>query len=47
MQNQDIDLFTSAADSITQDGHIANKAGTYQIAILASYFGIPYYDRYS
>ncbi len=43
MQNEGIDLFTSAADSIARDGHIANKIGTFQIAILAKYFGIPYY----
>ena len=43
MQHEGIDLFTSAADSIARDGHIANKIGTFQIAILAKYFGIPYY----
>lgn len=43
MQHEGIDLFTSAADSIARDGHIANKVGTFQIAILAKYFGIPYY----
>lgn len=43
MQNEGISLFTSAADSIARDGHIANKIGTFQIAILAKYFGIPYY----
>lgn len=43
MQNEGISLFTSAADSIAQDGHIANKVGTLQIAILAKYFQIPYY----
>lgn len=43
MQNEGIDLFTSAADSIARDGHIANKVGTFQIAILAKYFAVPYY----
>lgn len=43
MQQKGIDLFTSAADTIARDGHIANKIGTFQIAILAKYFGIPYY----
>jgi len=43
MQHENISLFTSAADSIARDGHIANKVGTFQIAILAKYFGIPYY----
>lgn len=43
MQHEGIDLFTSAADSIARDGYIANKIGTFQLAILAKYFGIPYY----
>lgn len=43
MQHEGIDLFTSAADCITLDGHVANKVGTLQIAILAKYFGLPYY----
>ena len=43
METKKIDLFTSAADTIARDGHIANKIGTYQIAILAKYFKIPYY----
>ncbi|MEA5151026.1 MAG: S-methyl-5-thioribose-1-phosphate isomerase [Oscillospiraceae bacterium] len=43
MEREGIDLFTSAADSIARDGHIANKIGTFQIAILAKYFGVPYY----
>ena len=43
MQNEGVDLFTSAADTIARDGHIANKIGTFQIAILARYFDIPYY----
>lgn len=43
MQHKHIDLFTSAADTIARDGHIANKIGTFQIAILAQHFGIPYF----
>ncbi|WP_312939655.1 S-methyl-5-thioribose-1-phosphate isomerase [Oscillibacter sp.] len=43
MQHEGIDLFTSAADTIARDGHIANKIGTFQIAILAKHFGIPYF----
>ena len=38
-----IDVFSSAADSIARSGHIANKIGTFQIAILAKHFGVPYY----
>lgn len=43
MEREGIDLFTSAADTIALDGHIANKIGTLQMAILAKYFGVPYY----
>ncbi|RXM75234.1 S-methyl-5-thioribose-1-phosphate isomerase [Clostridium tetani] len=43
MKNKNIDVFTSAADSICLDGHIVNKVGTLQIAIVAKYFGIPYF----
>ena len=43
MQHEGIDVYTSAADSIARDGHIANKIGSFQIAILAKHFGIPYY----
>lgn len=43
MQQGRVDLFTSAADVITMDGHIVNKIGTYQIAIAAAYHNVPYY----
>jgi len=43
MQHKGVDLFTSAADTIARDGHIANKIGTFQIAILAKHFGLPYF----
>ena len=43
MKNENIDLFTSAADVICGDGYVVNKVGTYQIAIAAKYHGIPYY----
>ncbi len=43
MEREHIDLFTSAADTIARDGHIANKIGTFQMAILAKYFAVPYY----
>jgi len=38
-----VDVFTSAADAISCDGHIVNKVGTMQIALACKYFGIPYY----
>ncbi|WP_297392505.1 s-methyl-5-thioribose-1-phosphate isomerase [uncultured Peptoniphilus sp.] len=43
MENIGIDLFTSASDTITLDGHVANKVGTHQIAILAREFKVPFY----
>ena len=43
MKEKKIDVFTSAADSICMDGHIVNKIGTLQIAIVAKHFGIPYF----
>lgn len=43
MENIGIDLFTSATDTITLDGHVANKVGTHQIALLARKFKVPYY----
>ncbi|WP_312279316.1 S-methyl-5-thioribose-1-phosphate isomerase [Oscillibacter sp.] len=43
MEREGVDLFTSAADTITRDGHIANKIGTFQLAILSKHFGIPYF----
>lgn len=38
-----VDLFTSAADAICMDGSVINKIGTFQIALCASRFGVPYY----
>lgn len=43
MENVGVDLFTSATDTITLDGHVANKVGTFQIAIVADRFNVPYY----
>lgn len=40
---KDINIFTSAADSICMDGNIVNKVGTFQIALLCKHFGIPYF----
>ena len=38
-----VDLFTTSADVITLDGHVVNKVGTFQIALCANYYGVPYY----
>lgn len=43
MQNKHVDLFTSAADVITMDGWVVNKVGTFQIALAAHEFGVPYF----
>lgn len=43
MKEKSVDLFTSAADAITMDGWVVNKIGTFQIALCAKYWGIPYY----
>lgn len=43
MQHEAVDVFTSAADAICLDGYVVNKVGTFQIAIVAKYMGIPYF----
>lgn len=43
LSSQKVDLFTSAADAITMDGYVVNKIGTFQIALLCKYYGIPYF----
>ncbi len=43
MKNENIDVFTSAADAICMDGYVVNKVGTFQIAIAAKYNHIPYF----
>ena len=43
MQKEKIDVFTSAADAICLDGYVVNKVGTFQIAIVAKYMGVPYF----
>ncbi len=43
MKTKHIDLFTSASDVITMDGHVINKVGTSQIALCAKHLDIPFY----
>lgn len=43
MKREQVEVFTSAADVITMDGYIVNKVGTFQIALAAQYWGIPYF----
>ena len=43
MHEKKVDVFTCAADAITMDGVVINKVGTFQIALAAKYWGIPFY----
>jgi len=43
LKEKKVDLFTSGADVICMDGYIVNKIGTFQIALCAHYWGIPYF----
>ena len=43
MQREKIDVFTTAADAICCDGSVINKVGTCNTAIVAKYYGVPYY----
>lgn len=43
MQREKVDVFTCAADAICLDGYVVNKVGTFQIAIVAKYMGIPFF----
>jgi methylthioribose-1-phosphate isomerase len=43
INREKVDVFTSAADVICMDGHVVNKIGTFQIALAANYWGIPYF----
>ena len=43
MQKGKIDLVIVGADRIAQNGDTANKIGTYSLAVLAKYHGVPFY----
>lgn len=43
MSEGHITVYITAADRIALDGHVANKVGTLQNALVAHHFGIPYY----
>ena len=43
MHQGDIDLCIVGADRIAANGDVANKIGTYAIAVLARHHGIPFY----
>jgi methylthioribose-1-phosphate isomerase len=43
MATGDVDLVVVGADRIAANGDVANKIGTYQLAVLCQYHGIPFY----
>jgi methylthioribose-1-phosphate isomerase len=43
MKRENVQVFTSAADVITMDGYVVNKVGTFQVALAAQHWGIPYF----
>jgi len=43
MSKENIDCVIVGADRITRKGHVANKIGTYSVAVLAKYHNIPFY----
>ncbi|UCE15171.1 MAG: S-methyl-5-thioribose-1-phosphate isomerase [Candidatus Heimdallarchaeota archaeon] len=46
MSRGEIDLVILGADRVTRNGDIANKIGTYNLAILAQYHNIPFYTAF-
>jgi methylthioribose-1-phosphate isomerase len=38
-----VSTFMTGADLITMSGHVVNKVGTFPVAMMAHYFGVPYY----
>jgi methylthioribose-1-phosphate isomerase len=43
MQKKEVDLVIVGADRITANGDVANKIGTYSVAVLAKENGLPFY----
>jgi methylthioribose-1-phosphate isomerase len=43
MREGKIDLVITGADRIAENGDAANKIGTYGVAVLAKYHGVPFY----
>jgi methylthioribose-1-phosphate isomerase len=43
MRQGEIDLVVVGADRVAANGDVANKVGTYGVAVLAKYHGIPFY----
>jgi methylthioribose-1-phosphate isomerase len=43
MASGDVDLVVVGADRIAANGDVANKIGTYTLAVLAHHHGVPFY----
>lgn len=43
MQKERVDLVITGADRITRKGYMANKVGTYPLALMAKEHGVPFY----
>jgi methylthioribose-1-phosphate isomerase len=43
MRRRDVDLVLVGADRIASNGDVANKIGTYAVAVLAAHHDIPFY----
>ena len=43
MASDDVDLVVVGADRVAANGDVANKIGTYSLAVLAAHHGVPFY----
>lgn len=43
MASGDVDLVVVGADRVAANGDVANKIGTYPLAVLATHHGVPFY----
>ena len=43
MASGDVDLVVVGADRVAANGDVANKIGTYSLAVLAAHHGVPFY----
>ena len=43
MASRDVDLVVVGADRVAANGDVANKIGTYSLAVLAAHHGVPFY----
>jgi methylthioribose-1-phosphate isomerase len=43
MASGDVDVVVVGADRVAANGDVANKIGTYSLAVLASHHGVPFY----